>query len=49
MVQPPVVPARLLLPADVMKPKPQGPTLQLPEKPPPALKRPVGEEPGFSP
>lgn len=34
---------RLLLPPDFMKPRPQGPVLQLPEKPPPPPKRPVGE------
>ncbi len=33
----------LLLPPDAMKPRPQGPVLQLPEKPPPPPKRPVGE------
>lgn len=36
---------RLLLPPDVMQPKPQGPTLQLPEKPPPVPRRSVGEDP----
>ncbi|HEX6899280.1 MAG TPA: hypothetical protein VF789_06180 [Thermoanaerobaculia bacterium] len=39
-------PQRLLLPPDFMKPRPQGPVLQLPEKPPPPPKGPVGEGAG---
>lgn len=46
--EPPAPAQRFLLPADVMKPKPLGPALQLPEKPPPVPRNTEPERQGAS-